>query len=49
MEELEGIRAALESQIDKQTAEQVNDMKEQLAQITAQKDKTFRPVYVRYV
>ena len=39
MEELEGIRAALESQIDKQTAEQVNDMKEQLAQITAQKDK----------
>lgn len=39
IEELEGIRAALESQIDKQTADEVNCMKEQLAEITAQKDK----------
>lgn len=39
IEELEGIRAALESQIDKQTADEVNYMKEQLAEIAAQKDK----------
>lgn len=39
VEELEGIRAALESQIDKQTADEVNYMKEQLAEIAARKDK----------
>lgn len=33
------IRAALESQIDKQTADEVSYMKEQLAEIIAQKDK----------
>ena len=39
VEELEGIRAALESQIDKQTADEVNYIKEQLAEIAARKDK----------
>ena len=39
IEELEGIRAALESQIDKQTADEVSYMKEQLAEIITQKDK----------
>lgn len=39
VEELESIRAALESQIDKQTADEVNYMKEQLAEIAARKDK----------
>ena len=39
IEELEGIKAALEGQIDKQTADEVNYMQEQLAEITTQKDK----------
>ena len=39
IEELEGIRAALESQIDKQTADEVSYMKEQIAEIITQKDK----------
>lgn len=39
IEELDGIRAALESQIDKQTADEVSYMKEQLAEIITQKDK----------
>ena len=39
IEELEGIKAALEGRIDKQTADEVNYMQEQLTEITTQKDK----------